>query len=94
MLPAAEGFELDGLMRIPGNANPAELQLGAVASQTAWEAGGKALLFQDTGINQVALNLVLPLNKIFIQPRKKCGSWKDGRLHHFILLPAELPLPC
>jgi len=63
---------LNGLMKIPGNVNIAELQLGPIFSQIALKAVRKAFLPGpgDTGIKQVALNLMLPLNKIFLQPRK------------------------
>lgn len=63
---------MNGLMKIPGNVNIAELQLGAVSSQIAWKAVRKAFLPGpgDTGVNQVALDLMPLLNTIFIQPRK------------------------
>lgn len=59
-------------MKIPGNVNIAELQLGPISSKIALKAVRKALLPGPggTGIKQVALNLMLLLNKILIQPRK------------------------
>lgn len=63
---------LNSLMKIPGNVNIAELQLGTISLQITLKAVRKAFFpgLGDTGIKQVALNLMLLLNKIFIQPRK------------------------
>lgn len=59
-------------MKTPGNVNIEELQLGDVSLQIESKAVRKAFLScsGDAGIKQVALNLMLPLNEIFIQPRK------------------------
>lgn len=70
--PRKQRFMLNSLMKIPGNVNIAELQLGTISLQITLKAVRKAFFpgLGDTGIKQVALNLMLLLNKIFIQPRK------------------------
>lgn len=86
---------LNGLMKIPGNVNTAELQLGAISPQITWKAVGRSFLpgpgghRNTTGGSEFNTTIKQP----FLFSQEKCGGWKDGRLHRFILLHAELPLP-
>lgn len=69
---------LNGLMKIPGNVNTAELQLGAISPQITWKAVRRSFLPGpgDTGIQQVALNLILPLNNLFYSARRNVVAGK------------------
>lgn len=69
---------LNGLMKIPGNVNIAELQLGAISSQITWKAVQRAFLPGpgDRGIQQVVLNLILPLNNFLYSARRSVVAGK------------------